>query len=329
MGLTGNDNPNVESKSPALFGDENKQIESEMKDTYDIGLYSAVCWSRIVTTVEDQNGRLINNLTEYAISFETPGDIPDNYLAEYSIEAHNNKYVKKSVQVPITNVRRSGENTVTEKRYITCSSGPLYSRTLIKYKNNKKKLEIRVSPKEQLLTETHKNQEDNKSLMDEICEDISNGEDDEKTTAIKEELLWQIIKDILGMNGGHNVTENSSYANLTALINNKRDELIEKIEEIMPDNVNKTDSILDETIQKIKQDELQSSTTTSKTGVSKIDTSQWGTSTNSEYSTLKKQNSTANTEHTTQLYVSVDQSLLLHINEVIRVNQYYSFRYFS
>ncbi|GLV20119.1 hypothetical protein CBL_21154, partial [Carabus blaptoides fortunei] len=78
-----------------------------------------------------------------------------------------------------------------------------------------------------------------------------------------------------------------SGKNLTELINERRTELIARIEEIMPDNANKTDRILDEAVQKIKRDEFLSSNTKTLTGGSKIYSSQWGTSTKSESSELK------------------------------------------
>lgn len=136
-----------------IFQSDSKNIiVNSLKDEFDIGMYSTICWVQIRTVTKYTNGSEPLVIDEYAISFETPSDIPKKYLE--NIQTNNfDRHIKKSVVVPAVVTKRTDTEVVIEHKNITCASGPLYTREISIFpEKNKKRLEIKVSPKRNSLS---------------------------------------------------------------------------------------------------------------------------------------------------------------------------------
>lgn len=126
-------------------------------DVYDNGYYTSLCWVEITTITVPKNGSS-TALREYAIMIQTPSDIPDKHfdpqradaeVVPYEIVDHD---TRKSQVVNFTTISKSPEATVRQHRRLLCGSGPIYSKELTEWPgSNKKRIEIKVSPKKSLL----------------------------------------------------------------------------------------------------------------------------------------------------------------------------------
>lgn len=146
-------------QSGDLFNEVGHKANAQkITEVVDNGFYSALCWVEITTITEFKNGS--NNVVrEYAISFESPSDIPKTHLDKadeaitkivpYKIFDQD---TKKSEVVNFITTRKSGNETVRQNRKVLCGSGPIYTKEYFEWLNsNRKKIEIRVSPKKQSL----------------------------------------------------------------------------------------------------------------------------------------------------------------------------------
>lgn len=115
--------------------------------TYDIGSYSTICWTEIRTVTIYLNESEPTITHEYAISFDTPSDIPDQYAKQNSNSGFY-KNTKKSYRVPFRVIKRTNTTKVMQTKNVTCGSGPLFTKDVsIWPTRNRKKFEIKVSPK--------------------------------------------------------------------------------------------------------------------------------------------------------------------------------------
>lgn len=112
----------------------------------------------IITLKEYRNGSS-DVAREYAILFESPGDIPKEYL-ERPANPEITPYevidldTKKSDVVNFTTVDVRSDFVVRENRKMLCASGPVYTKEFTEYpKSNRKRIEIKVSPKKKVALE--------------------------------------------------------------------------------------------------------------------------------------------------------------------------------
>ncbi|KAK4886905.1 hypothetical protein RN001_003176 [Aquatica leii] len=128
-------------------------------ETLDKGYYTSLCWSEIITVTEKKNGN-ITVTKEYAITFETKSDIPDKYIKvdnikvapEYKQYQIYDQATKKSQIVNFTTISKSDETIIRQSRKMFCGSGPIYTKEYTKWaQSDRKRIEIKVSPKKQSL----------------------------------------------------------------------------------------------------------------------------------------------------------------------------------
>lgn len=144
--------------APSTQGDLFQEVNRDgdvrrYSEVHDDGYYTALCWVEIITLKEYKNGSS-DVKKEYAILFESPGDIPEQYLEKRVQDDEVVPYevvdndTKKSHVVNFTRVDVTKEATVLENRKMLCGSGPMYTEEFIKWpKSSKKRIEIKVSPK--------------------------------------------------------------------------------------------------------------------------------------------------------------------------------------
>ncbi|KAF2897642.1 hypothetical protein ILUMI_08532 [Ignelater luminosus] len=155
---------NLRTKASDMFhdisGNPDIKVISEVHDT---GHYTSLCWTEITTITETKNGSK-SAIREYAITFETPSDIPDKYLSkkpDLQLDGETVQYkiydrdTKKSEVVNFTTISKSEDSVVRQNRKVLCGSGPIYTKEFMEWPHSdRKRVEIRVSPKRQNLVAT-------------------------------------------------------------------------------------------------------------------------------------------------------------------------------
>ncbi|XP_020280766.1 FK506-binding protein 5-like [Pseudomyrmex gracilis] len=164
------DNLSVDQELDKLVGNNSK---AKTLTSVHEGEDMTLCWIETTTIKEDKNVRPPKRLVirEYTISFENSATIPDRYLeckrfeGELSTNDHEigktalfeiiDENTQVSKVVNFTSVSHEGNITDWQYKTVKCGVGPVVTKNIVEYTsldNPKKRVEIKVSPKINLLT---------------------------------------------------------------------------------------------------------------------------------------------------------------------------------
>lgn len=129
--------------------------KKEITETYDNGYYSTLCWVEILLIHEIPSNNTIYATKEYSIILDSPADIPNDKLdnsnsltSEFSSYEIYNRNTKKSRKMVFKKIKEENGVIIKEHKEFVCGSGPVLHKTLTVWPNSqKKRIEIKVSPK--------------------------------------------------------------------------------------------------------------------------------------------------------------------------------------
>ncbi|XP_070152377.1 uncharacterized protein [Polyergus mexicanus] len=227
----------VDEETDVVGNNSKAKIISSVHEDEDITL----CWIETTTIKENKTIRPPNRLVirEYTISFENSATIPDKYLECKKLEGEltpNDKEIGKtslfevidedtkvSRVVNFTSVSHVGDVIIWQHKKVKCGVGPVVSKNVIEWSDGskypKKRVEIKVSPKLQLMvtktdeepcTESSAEDENETSTNAAIgsCENAENGSCE--VTTKSEDIL---IKNSTEVSISEEVTETKEDGN--------------------------------------------------------------------------------------------------------------------